>query len=205
MDNMEYKNINAQAISFERKAEGEFAGRLLVKLYGATFGNIDSYRDTIQKGAFVSGTEKADWGRVAFCKQHDMSQPIGKIIELKEDDKGLYCEVVISASEEDIAVKIEEGILREFSIGYMTKKATYVTEPKDGEADRILEEIKLYEISVVTRAADANAVIVGAERKEEEIKTFMSSISELKTEELEELKSEINRELYNRLILNLNL
>jgi len=189
MKGLEQKNISAKVLDSERKKAGEYSGRLSVKFLAATFGNVDSYRDTILKGAFVKGTDQEDWDRVAFCKQHDMREPIGKIIELKETDEGLYCEVIISASEEDIAIKIEEGILKEFSIGYVSKKSTYIEEPAEGEADRILEEIKLFEISVVTRAADPNAIVVDTERKSEE-----EQVKELEAKsdkELKELKAKI--------------
>lgn len=194
-EKIEHKSVSAEILGTERKADENGKSRLTIKFYAATFNNIDSYRDTIQAGAFKKGTVGTDWDRVAFCKQHDMRQPIGLITVLKEDAKGLYCEVELSASEEDIATKVEEGILREFSIGYQSKKSTRIEDAKDGEADRILEEIKLYEISLVTRAADENSAIVNAERKEEEFKDLIVSLESKSYEELKEIREKADAQM----------
>lgn len=44
-----------------------------------------------------------------------------------QDDTGLMVEFLISRSEEDVAVKIEEGIISEMSIGYSTVAFDYNT------------------------------------------------------------------------------
>jgi len=188
---IEFKNISAENIkAFERKADGEFAGRLIVKGYAAVFGNVDSYGDVIVKGAFaktITGENKED---IAFCWQHDMKQPIGNIMVLKEDDFGLYFEAVISASEEGRAVKIEEGIIKKFSIGYWVEERDFKEE--DGESLRFLKELGLAEFSAVTRAANKKAKIISTERKAEDFDLQSMGDEELKALELRlevELKS----------------
>ena len=60
----------------------------IVKGYGSYFGNKDSDNDVIAKGAYQK-TIKENGDRVRYLYQHDMGQPIGKMKELFEDDKGL--------------------------------------------------------------------------------------------------------------------
>lgn len=139
----------------EYKEDGD---SLTIKGYGAVFDNIDAYGDVIKKGAFAK-TLKDMAGRIAFCYQHDIWNPIGKINVLKEDAKGLYIEVVISEAEDDIKTKIKEGILKEMSIGFRTINATYET--LNGTEVRNLTELKLFEVSLVTIAANPLAIIEG--------------------------------------------
>lgn len=150
MDNLKFKNFEIQ----ETKKESD--GRLRISGYGAFFGNVDSYGDVITNGAFVKTlAERA--GRIAFCYQHDIWNPIGKIEVIEEREKGLWLESVISSAEEDIQTKIKEGILKEMSIGYRTINSR--SEMQDGQQVNILTEIKLIEVSLVTVAANPLAVI----------------------------------------------
>lgn len=147
---IEYKSIELKEATTSRQADG----RLKVVAYAAIFGNIDSYNDIIVKGAFTN-TLKKEGKRVAVCWQHDMRKPIGKLISIKEDDTGLLVEFLISRSEEDVAVKIEEGIIIEMSIGYSTVAFDYNTK----DEIRTIKEARLYEVSLVTRGANEEAKI----------------------------------------------
>ena len=60
----------------------------IVKGYGSVFGNEDSDKDIIEKGAYAR-TLKSNGSRVKYLYQHDITKPIGKMRELYEDDKGL--------------------------------------------------------------------------------------------------------------------
>lgn len=130
--------------------------QLVISGWAAVFGNIDSYGDIIQPGAFTKTLQERK-GRIAFCHQHELDEPIGKILLLEERDKGLWIEVAISASEQDIQTKIKEGIYKEMSIGYSTLKSSQSM--YEGNEVTYLTEIKLYEISLVTIAANELAVI----------------------------------------------
>ena len=147
---IEYKSIELKEATTTRQPDG----RLKVVAYAAIFGNIDSYNDIIVKGAF-SNTLRKEGKRVAVCWQHEMRRPIGKLTLIKEDETGLMVEFLISKSEEDVAVKVEEGIITEMSIGYSTIDFEYNT--KDGI--RTIKEARLYEVSLVTRAANEDAKI----------------------------------------------
>ena len=60
----------------------------IVKGYGSYFDNKDSDNDIIKKGAYKKTIEE-NGDRVKYYYQHKMDQPIGKLNELYEDEKGL--------------------------------------------------------------------------------------------------------------------
>ena len=141
-------------IPFQVKADTD--DELVIEGHGAVKGNVDSVGDVIVDGAFKKTlNERA--GRIAFCLQHDIFNPIGKILEIKEDEKGLFLKVRISDSEPDVKTKIREGILKEMSIGYSVMDAK--NGEKDGKDVLFLTDIKLFEVSLVTVAANPEAMI----------------------------------------------
>lgn len=137
-----------------------------VKGYAAIFGNIDSARDMIIKGAFAKsiqerGPSANSGNNIIFLWQHDMMDPIGRITKLAEDDKGLYFEAVIDTIEQgDRALtQLQSGTLKQFSIGY-----NYVWDKMEYDVDLdafICKEIYLAEISVVSLSCNADAMLVG--------------------------------------------
>ena len=148
--------------------------RLTISGWAATFGNIDSGGDVIQPGAFTKTLQDRK-GRIAFCYQHEIDEPIGNILVLEERPKGLWIEVMLSASEEDIQTKIKEGILKEMSIGYCVINSNITN--LNGVEITNLTEIKLYEISLVTIAMNEMAVVDGM--KSEEKKNYFDNAFDL--------------------------
>lgn len=182
MKELQHKNFNLSTFEVKEDDNGT-----VLEGYASTFGNLDSYNDTIVKGAFAD-TIKGDNGeRIAFCYQHRMDVPIGKIEVLREDDKGLFVSVRISKSEDKIATKVKEGILKEMSIGYWAE----IKEYNDDTGIRTLKKINLHEISLVTRAADAFAKVTGIKAEDFELKS-------IDTEELKTLQDSIEKELKSR-------
>jgi HK97 family phage prohead protease len=160
------KNLNFK--NFEIKSVVEDNNEMFIEGYGAVFGNVDGGNDIIDKGAFTK-TISENRDRIAFCYQHDIYNPIGKIDEISEDEYGLKIRVRVSDSEDDIKTKIRENILKEMSIGYSTIKSDY-----NSETDiRHLKELKLWEVSLVTLAMNPLAVITSM--KADEQKTFLES------------------------------
>jgi len=127
----------------------------VVKGYASTFNNVDSDNDIITKGAYTK-TLQENSERIAFLYQHNMHQPIGKAISMKEDDKGLFIEAKISDSSlgKDVKTMVSEGILKEFSVGFIPIKE------EQGAANiNYIKEIKLFEFSLVTLAANPLAQV----------------------------------------------
>ena len=142
----------------------------IVKGYGSYFGNKDSDGDVISKGAYQK-TIKENGNRVRYLWQHKMDKPIGKIKEMYEDDKGLMfvAEIPKTTLGNDALELMKAGIVTENSVGILPIQK----QMKDGF--REITEVKLYEISAVTLAANDQAKILDVKGKmdiENEFKRF---------------------------------
>ena len=127
----------------------------IIKGYGSYFGNKDSDNDVIMKGAYKK-TIAENGDRVKYLYQHDMNQPIGKMTELYEDDKGLVCVAEIEKTQfgKDVVELMKSSVITENSVGIMPIQ-------KNNKGDyREITEVKLYEISAVTLAANDQAKIL---------------------------------------------
>ena len=127
----------------------------IVKGYGSFFDNKDSDQDIIRKGAYLK-TIAENGERVKYLYQHDMMQPIGKMKELYEDQKGLVFVAEIPKTQlgNDVMQLMKAGVITENSVGIMP----IVKEQKNDY--REIREVKLYEISAVTLAANDQAKIL---------------------------------------------
>jgi HK97 family phage prohead protease/HK97 family phage major capsid protein len=77
---------------------------------------------------------------------HDADNPIGRMVDHKIDEKGLWVKARISAAADDVFNLVKDGILTAFSVGFYIKDATY-----DSITDLfIIKELELLEISVVS-------------------------------------------------------
>lgn len=148
--------LDRKAFATEWKAD---AASGVIEGYGAVFGNIDTYGDIIQRGAFGSTMGKR---KVKMLWQHDPDQPIGVWDEMREDDRGLWMKGRILADvdkgREAIAL-MSAGAIEGLSIGYKTVDAEF----KDG--NRHIKEIDLWETSIVTFPANdmASAMVKSVE------------------------------------------
>ena len=142
--------------------------------YASVFGNKDSDGDVIVKGAY-SKTIKENKDRIAFLYQHDITKPIGKNLSLREDDYGLKFEAQFSNSTlgRDVAIMAEEGIIKEVSVGFRTIKG----ENKKDFYE--IQEIKLYEYSLVTLAANPLAQVTGLKSELEKKNYLIDRIASL--------------------------
>lgn len=144
--------MQRKVVPFEVKEvdveQGVFEG------YAAVFGNIDDGGDVIEKGAFAK-TLMERGQRVKICWQHDPREPIGKPLEMREDERGLYVKAKISLTQRgrDALTLLRDGVVNELSIGYDAVKEAY-----EGTVRR-LREVKLWEISPVTWAMNPLATV----------------------------------------------
>ncbi len=150
--------------------------------YGAVFGNVDSYGDVIQKGAFKETLR--EWNKSKklppMLVQHggwmmtDMDAlPVGMWEAMSEDDTGLHVKGrLINLDTErgkTIHGAMKEGALDGMSIGYRAKEFSLGTKPE--EPRRTLKKIDLMEVSVVTFPANGKAR-VSSVKSAGEIKTI---------------------------------
>lgn len=121
----------------------------IVSGYFSAFGNVDSDGDIMMPGAFKRSIQ--DWGpeakgRIKHLMNHDPSQPLGKIIELKEDNYGLFYRSQIGKHKlgQDFIKMVESDLIKEHSIGFRTLR-----EQKSDSANEI-HEVMLFEGSSLT-------------------------------------------------------
>ena len=137
-----YKSLSLEVKDVDTKA-GEVVG------YFSAFGNVDSDGDIMMPGAFKRSIQ--DWGpegkgRIKHLLNHDPSKPLGKIMDLKEDEYGLYYRSKIGTHQlgRDFVKMVESGLIAEHSIGFKTLR-----EQKSGDANQI-HEVMLFEGSSLT-------------------------------------------------------
>lgn len=185
---IEHKSIVCPEIKVTRGDK-----HLYIEAYGAFFGNVDSYGDVIKAGAFAGFLGSEDARRVKLCWQHNFDDVLGVIEEMHEDERGLAFKARISNTTlgRDAATLIEDGALNEFSIGYATKEAEYPSEEETRASGvvRYLTDVYLYEISLVTRAANPLATLTGSERKDEQENKEQTTKNNT---EMEDLKKELD-------------
>jgi len=135
--------------------------------YASVFGSrVDTWPPTvIEPGAFTD-TLRDDVGRVRILYQHDVHEPIGRPLEAVEDARGLWLTGQLSdtARGREVFTLLEDGVVRELSIGFDPVRWTLQADPlapHDPERQvRHLQAVRLWEISLVTFAADPLAQIV---------------------------------------------
>lgn len=157
--------------------DGTFSG------YGAVFGNLDSYRDVIAKGAFTKSLR--EWRKAKrmppMLLQHggwgmgSMDEvPVGKWLSIEEDDTGLKVEgKLISLDTErgrTVYGAMKEGVMTGMSIGYRARKYQIGTKPD--EPNRTLTEVDIVEISVVTSPANDLARVASIKSRIDTIRQF---------------------------------
>ena len=180
---------------------GEFSG------YAAVFDTVDTGGDIIEKGAFTKSIAE-NFDRIKILSQHqDYELPIGKPLELREDDKGLFIRAKISDTQKgrDIQTLLKDGVLNELSIGYDAIDFYY-----DGDTHiRHLKEVRLWEVSIVTWAMNEQAQISEVKSLDKNLRLEAKS-GKLSRSKLESLKPFIAvirdlADILSPLLENLNL
>lgn len=121
-----------------------------IKGYASLFGVPDQGGDVVLPGAYGTSLKALrDSGRqVKMLWQHDPAQPIGVWDKVQEDDRGLHVEgrlLTEVTRGREAAALLEAGAIDGLSIGYRTRRSE-----KDGKGRRLLAELELWEVSLVT-------------------------------------------------------
>lgn len=181
------------------KAEG--SGRMEVEFYVSVFGNIDSAREIVKSDAYKTLTE--DMERLQFYYNHQGYElPIGKVLSAETDSKGLKIKAIISntTTGRDVMALIEDGALKEFSIGYQVRGSERGI--IDEEEITYLTDIKLIEVSIVNRAANPLATLISSQLKADQLQ--MGDLSAFSNEQIEQLKNHIDNEYHKRVLTLIN-
>ena len=173
--------LDHRIVSFEIKAATEDQAPGTFSGYGSVFNTVDSYNDTIAKGAFRQSLKewKATKKLPKMLLQHgggwfgspSDNLPIGKWDEMREDDTGLYVEGRLFEVDTDrlkeTSAALRSGELDGLSIGFLTRKSKM----NEDTGIRTLTEVKLFEVSPVLFPANPPARITSVKGEDEEYPT----------------------------------
>ena len=164
--------------SFDFKATDlqtdEFSG------YGAGIGNLDKVGDIIAPGSFTKTIpDFLENGFIGYM--HDWQTPVGKPLDAKEDEHGLFIKARISQTSagKDALVLLRDGVIKKLSIGFRVKDSEFfdgLDELRDYASAnnipiqidslegvfggiRLIKEVELFEVSLVTVPANNAAYI----------------------------------------------
>ncbi len=156
------EEVKQLQVSFNIKAYGDdeedkykFSG------YANTFNHKDRVGDITMPGAFTKSLlDHAKAGtKPVMLYQHDHTRPIGVWEKIVEDQNGLYVEGKLTqgVKDADEAYRLlKDGAINSMSIGYATVKEHY---DRDEKAN-MLEEVKLFEISLVSIPANEQSLVI---------------------------------------------
>lgn len=118
--------------------------------YASLFGLADQGGDVVMAGAYGRSLARlaAEGRAVRMLWQHDPARPIGVWDEIVEDGRGLRVRGRILTEVEtgrEAAALVAAGAIDGLSIGYRT-----VTAETDAKGRRLLREVELWEVSLVT-------------------------------------------------------
>ena len=147
---MDIKNISF--VNMQSEEEGIISG------YASVFNIIDQHNDIIKPGAFKQLSNQ----KIKLLWQHKPEEPIGVIEEIYQDDHGLYFKAKLlldlpqaKAAYNLIKAKAISGV----SIGFKPIKYHHQQDI------RVIENIELWEISLVTFPANLEANILEVKNK----------------------------------------
>lgn len=166
----QFKDMAVQAVKAgpeDGLLDGEFVG------YASVFGNVDSYGDIVDPGAFTKTLEEwaASGSPIPALWGHDFHDPfsnIGHVVEAVEDEKGLKVRVQLdleNAKAAQVYRLLKSGRVGQMSFAYD------VLGYLDGEDGFHLTELKLYEVSVVPVGANQETEILA-------VKSLVAGIKE---------------------------
>ena len=131
--------------------EGYFSG------YGSVFDVVDDWDDVIVRGAFAETLRKKT---PVMLWQHDSSNPIGVYEKIYEDDIGLWLEGRLLLDIEkgrEAHILLKNRAIRGLSIGFLP--LAWEDEMRSRKKIRVLKDIDLWEVSLVTFPANPKAVV----------------------------------------------
>jgi len=131
--------------------------------YASTFGNVDQGGDVVLKGAFARTLveHEREGTMPVMLWSHDQARPIGRWMDMHEDDFGLYVRGKLNLQTTDgknAYEHVEAGDVQGLSIGYGVFDGEY-----SGDA-YLLKSIDLREVSAVAMPMNRRARIGGVKQ-----------------------------------------
>ncbi len=117
--------------------------------YASLFWTRDLNDDVAAAGAFAESLAKTGAGGVRMLCQHESDHPVGVWDEIVEDGRGLYVRgriLGVTPQGRMCAALVRAGAMDGLSIGFSAGKAR----PDDSGRLRVLTQVELWEVSIVT-------------------------------------------------------
>ncbi|WP_258832397.1 phage major capsid protein [Peribacillus frigoritolerans] len=124
-------------------------------------GRNQKFKEVIKRGAWQRAIDNAK--EIHFLAEHDNTKILASTrngsLELREDDQGLYMEATISPTSwgKDYHQLIKDGILQNMSFGFRSVKDAWRN--MGSHFERTVNELELFEVSVVRDPAYSNSTI----------------------------------------------
>jgi uncharacterized protein len=149
-------------------ADGTFVG------FGSTYGNTDLQGDIVQPGAFAQSIQSQGNG-YPLLWVHNQETPLG-IAKISDSKSGLLVEGSMLMSDPNaqrVNAFMKMGSVKGLSIGFASPDPAKTSYDEDG--NRILREIKLYELSLCPIPANPLAVVTSV-KSLAQVERFMQAI-----------------------------
>lgn len=160
------KSFKVKAEESEGSGSGYFVG------YASVFGNVDSYGEVMEKGAFSDTLKEWEGRKIPVFYGHDLTNPennVGYVESAEEDDTGLLVRCVVDTEgpgNGPIVYKLlKEGRIDRMSFGF------YVNDADHKGGVTYIKKVSLLEVSVVPAPANPEAAIneVKSSKKESDM------------------------------------
>ena len=141
--------------------------------YGSVFGNKDLGNDVIEKGAFTKSIKRRTNKGVKLLYQHKSDMPIGVFDEIREDDHGLVVKGRLALKTQAGAEAYEllkMGALDGLSIGFKINPSEVSYDRRANK--RIIKEVDLMEVSLVTFPMNPQATVRSVKGQEISIREW---------------------------------
>jgi HK97 family phage prohead protease len=133
-----------------------------LKFFGgiASSGALDRDGDRMTKGALKKMSSQLD-GATVFFNHETKKLAVGKVVNTDFDGGQVRINAIPTkaAGMQDVVTQIGEGLLKSFSIGGKIMKHSRVHDDKLGKDVREIEDVDIYEVSVVGVPANPEATI----------------------------------------------
>ena len=157
----------------EQKEYGKFEG------YASVFGNTDLGNDVVNMGAFRKSLRKRGVKGVKLLYQHKSDMPIGVFDSIKEDEEGLYVKGRLALNTQagkEAYELLKMGALDAMSIGFRANPKEVSYDKRSNK--RIIGEVDLMEISLVTFPMNPKAKIRSVKGQEISIREWENGLRE---------------------------
>jgi len=141
---------------------------IMIEGYASTV-DTDRQGDIVPTTVWKRGIENYLKNPVILA-YHDHSEPIGRMVDHRIDNKGLWIKARISAAAGEVFNLIKDGVLTAFSIGFRIADAEY----NAANELFVVKDLELHEISVVSVPANQNTLfnLSKSFKTDEEFKSF---------------------------------